>query len=102
MDNWSFEAEKRPDWPLDEHGEKIPPAFLEHIPGSPIDVEMELGLLAAYGIPAVCTYPNDGSFSKLIMGSAAFGADIFVPNTLLDDARNILSGFPLSDTEEIK
>ena len=63
MEGNSFNSKNMPDWPLDENGEKIAPAFLEHIPGSPLDIEMEVGLLAAYGIPSVCTYPNNGGFS---------------------------------------
>ena len=101
MEGNSFNSKNMPDWPLDENGEKIAPAFLEHIPGSPLDIEMEVGLLAAYGIPSVCTYPNNGGFSRVIMGSAAGGADVFVPETLLEDARGVLSGNILKEDGEI-
>lgn len=101
MKNWHLKPDTPPAWPIGDDDEKIAPVFLEHIPGSPVDIEMEVGFLAAYGIPAVCTYPNDGEFSRVIMGSAACGADVFVPETLLEDARNILSGAAFSEDEEM-
>ncbi|UOO38444.1 hypothetical protein IZU99_04110 [Oscillospiraceae bacterium CM] len=78
-------------WPKDDKGEMIAPAFLMHAGGSPVDTEVTLSLLEAYGIPAICQYPNNGEFGKLIIGHAAGGVDIFVPETLLEDAQNILS-----------
>jgi len=78
-------------WPVDEKGEKIAPAFLEHVSGTRVDIDMEVTLLKAYGIPVICEYPNDGEFAKIIMGYAPTGTDIFVPETMLEDAKNIIS-----------
>jgi hypothetical protein len=91
MNNWSVSRDKGPEWPLDGTGERIRPVFLERKCGSRFDLDMELGLLSAYGIPTVCTYPNDGEFSELVIGYPVSGAEIYVPETLLDDARNIIS-----------
>jgi len=91
MKDWSITPDKKPEWPLGGDGEKIAPAFLERKCGSRFDLDMEIGLLAAYGIPVVCSYPNGGEFSELILGYPVSGADLYVPETLLEDARNILS-----------
>ena len=82
---------KEPRWPENEHGESVPPAFLKHIHGGPLDMELTLNLLEAYGIPYVCQYPNEGLFGKLILGYPPGGMDVFVPETVLEDAQNVLS-----------
>ena len=60
-------------------------------------MELTLSLLEAYGIPTVCEYPNNGLFGKLILGYPAAGLDIFVPETLLGEARDILSAEVLEE-----
>ena len=87
---FSFSPQELPDWPVDENGETVAPAFLMHIHGGPIDMELTLNLLGAYGIPHVCEYPNNGLFGKLILGHSPGGLEIYVPETLLEDARNLL------------
>jgi hypothetical protein len=61
---------------------------------------MAVNLLEAFGIPTISAYPNDGEFGKLILGFSGTGMDIYVPETMLDDARNIISGDVLPDGEE--
>lgn len=84
-------------WPVTEAGQKVEPAYLTHTGGAPMDAELILSLLEAYGIPAVCQYPNDGAFGQLIIGVAGGGVDIFVPETMLEDAKNLLSAEPDPD-----
>ena len=78
-------------WPNDENGETIPPAFLTHIFGGPLVMELTLNLLKAYGIPYVCEYPNNGLFGKLILGHPPSGMEVYVPETMLEDAQNLLN-----------
>lgn len=89
-------------WPVDEEGKIVPPVFFEHVAGSQLDVDMALNLLDAYGIPTVLQYPNDGEFGKVMLGFPAGGVDVFVPATMLEDARNIVSGDIIPDEEEIQ
>ena len=88
-----------PEWPTDEAGEAIPPTFLKHIHGKSMGMEITLNLLGAYGIPYVCQYPNNGLFGKLIMGTAPAGMEVFVPETMLIDAQNLLSAEICDDDE---
>jgi len=93
MKNWSFHkfGEKADNWPKNENGEPVDPVFLEHVSGSEIDVRMEINMLTAFGMPVLFKYPNDGEFAKVIMGYAPTGTDIYVPETMLEDAKNIIS-----------
>ena len=101
MDNWSFDRHSPiENWPKNENGEFVAPQFLLHLSGAPVDSELTLSLLAAYGIPTVCEYPNNGLFGKLILGQPAGGIDVFVPETMLEDARDILSASIIEDDEE--
>ncbi|MBR2831758.1 MAG: hypothetical protein IKE57_02390 [Oscillospiraceae bacterium] len=101
MSDWSFKR-KRPvteSWPSDERGEPIPPVFLQHVSGGPLDTELTINLLEAYGIPVVTQYPNNGEFGKVILGMSGTGIDIFVPETMKDDALNILSADIVEEDE---
>ena len=99
MSGWSFGAERAVvgQWPQNENGAPVEPVFLEHMAGNKTELEMERNMLWAYGVPTVCQYPNDGEFGNVIMGHAGGGVDIFVPASMLEDAKNIISG----DMEEI-
>ena len=101
MDGWEIGIEKAVvgQWPKGEDGEPSPPAFLEHIGGSKLDLDMERNMLLAYGIPTVCRYPNDGEFGNVILGFAGGGVDIMVPQELLEDAKNIIS-CDVSETDQ--
>lgn len=101
MENWSFEKFKRPteNWPLEEDGNPVKPVFLQHLSGGPLDTELTVNLLEAFGIPLVTIYPNNGDFAKVVMGYPATGIDLYVPQTMFDDAVNILSADIVEDTE---
>ena len=90
---------KDPQWPNSENGDPVPPAYLKHIHGGPLDMELTLNLLVAYGIPYTCEYPNNGLFGKLIMGYPPGGMEVFVPETMLEDALNILNA-EIDEVEE--
>ena len=51
-------------------------------------------MLEAYGVPCVRQYPNDGGFGKLIMGMSGTGVDIYVPQSMLNDALTLCEGVP--------
>ena len=87
------------EWPNGDDGEAVPPAFLTHIHGGPLDMELTLNLLEAYGIPHVGEYPNNGLFGKLILGHPPGGIEVYVPETMLEDARNVLSAEILEDDD---
>lgn len=91
MLKWKFGRDKGPEWPKKDDGEPVAPAYLQHISGGPLDLDMITGLLAAYGIPHVSECPNNGDFGKVILGHPPSGMEIYVPETMLEDAQNILN-----------
>lgn len=102
MADWGFHAfgKMQEDWPKNTDGSPVKPVFLEFLGEVNMEAEIDLNLLTAYHIPVVCNYPNNGEFGKIILGMAGTGVEIFVPETLIEDARNILSGNIIDETEE--
>lgn len=101
MFEWGFHKYGRigEDWPVTETGEKVKPAFLEHLSETNLEAEMDVNLLTAYGIPVVCTYPNNGDFGRVMLGMSGTGVDVYVPETMLEDARNIMGGDIVEEEE---
>ena len=101
MSDWSFKKKKpiTETWPKDENGNPYPPVFLEHASGGLVDAELAINLLSAYGIPVVTQLPNNGEFAQVIMGMTGTGVDIFVPENMIEDARNILSADIMEDAD---
>ena len=79
-------------WPRDEQGQPVRPVFLVHRSSLSMDDELTVSLLDAYGIPAVRQYPNYGDFGRLILGVAGTGTDIYVPETMRDEALLLIEG----------
>ena len=98
--SWSFGKKEKIPWPKDESNESIPPVFLTHIYGGPLDTELTLNVLEAYGIPYICEYPHNGLIGKLILGQSASGIKVFVPETLLEDAQNVLNADIIGEDDD--
>ena len=94
MKNWGFSKKKSlmDSWPKDENGEPVPPVFFQHVGGTQLDVDMAVNLLEAFGIPSFARYPNGGDLGRIVLGVAGSGSDIYVPETMLAEAQNVVSG----------
>ena len=57
-------------------------------------------MLEAYGIPTIRQHPNDGDFGKLILGMSGSGVDIYVPETELAAALELLNGEVVEDDDQ--
>jgi hypothetical protein len=53
---------------------------------------MLISMLNAYGIPCLKQFPNNGALGRVVLGVSGTGTDIYVPATMLDEARDILEG----------
>ena len=53
--------------------------------------ELLVNMLEAYGIPAIKNYPGDGEFGKVILGMSGLGTDLFVPESMYEDAVNLIN-----------
>ena len=81
-------------WPLDENGEYEKAAMLTTVIDHHLDAELTVGLLQSCGIPSVVNYPAYGTFGKIMLGFSGEGAEIYVPASRLDEARQIIESEP--------
>ena len=79
-------------WPKDENGLPEEPVRLCTLSALDMCDELLLNMLEAYGIPCLRLYPGDGAFGKLILGMSGQGADIYVPKSLYNDAKELSEG----------
>ena len=98
MSKWAF-APDAPQWPTEESGEKVKAVRLMNTFDSADDADMKISLLAAYGVPCFKYYDLDGGAGKVINGFSGYGAGLYVPATMLDEAKAILEAKPVEDEE---
>ena len=79
-------------WPKDENGEPEEPAWLCNCANLNMGDELTINMLEAYGIPCLKIYPGDGEFGRLVLGMSGQGTDVLVPQSMLEDAKALLSG----------
>ncbi len=86
-------------WPRRADGEFVTPAKLISCTQLDMGDAIVESLLDAGEIPHFKRYPHYGGFGNLMLGMSAEGVDIFVPETMLEDARNLLEGDADNDEE---
>lgn len=79
-------------WPRLEDGSLEPPVFLCHSAGDQYGDVITVNMLEAFGIPCVSMNSNDGDFGEVILGMSVTGADLFVPESMYEDAELLLKG----------
>lgn len=79
-------------WPLDENGVAEEAVWLVNVRGSGIEFEMSAAMLRSFGIPILRAYPQSGRLLRVVAGYTGGGMDIYVPKSLLDDARVLYEG----------
>ena len=62
-------------------------------------LDMKISLLAAYGIPCFKYYDLDGGAGKVINGFSGYGASLYVPQSRLEEAQELLQAQPVEDEE---
>ena len=86
-------------WPLLENGEPEQPAFLKHCSSVDMDDVLTVNLLESFGIPCAGSYCENGALGKVILGMPGNGVDVFVPQSLLEEAKALLEGGQISDED---
>ena len=101
MDNWNFTGKPDvPAWPRDAQGQDEKAVLLMQTFDSPADTDMIISLLAAYGIPCFKYFDYEGGAGKVINGFSGYGASLYVPASLLEDAKEILEAEPVEEPEQ--
>ena len=77
-------------WPKLDSGDPVPPALLTVCKSTDMEDTLLVNMLDAYGIPALVRYPGDGAFGKVVLGVSGTGCGIFVPETMLEEAKELM------------
>ena len=100
MSNWSFSGKSDiPAWPQDEQGRDEKAVLLKETFDSPAETDMVISLLAAYGIPCFKYYDKEGGAGKVINGFSGYGASLYVPQSRLEEAKDLMDSRPVEDEE---
>ena len=78
---------------------ELDPALLAHLSEANIEADIMTNMLRAFSIPVFRVYPNDGDFGRIILGFSGSGVEIYVPETMLADAQNLISADIEPETE---
>ena len=79
-------------WPRDAEGRAEESAFLCTCSNTDFGDTITVKLLEAYGIPCLRDYPGNGAFGRVIMGASGTGVDIYVPKSMLEEAKMLIEG----------
>ena len=100
---WGSEADRSAladeRWPRDTDGNREQAVLIAHIPDFNNEIDLAINMLSAYGIPAFKSYNNEGSLGKLLIGTSAYNASLYVPCSMAEDARALLNT-PADGAEE--
>ena len=95
----SIPGELYKQWPRDAKGEIVPPKFLVHCTSRDAEDVMTVNFLQSYGIPAAVIHPGDWSFGKVVLGISGTGSSIYVPETMYDQAKELMEAKPDDDLQ---
>lgn len=86
-------------WPKTETGEPVPPKFLIHCKCNDFEDTLLVNMLESFGIPAMILHPGDGDFGQVILGMSGTGSSIFVPETMYEQANELMEAEPDDDLQ---
>ena len=81
-------------WPKGEDGTPEKAVFLTDTFEADAQADMLVQKLLAYGIPAVRRYEKDGTLGKVVLGFSGYGVGLYVPESMAEDARELLRPVP--------
>lgn len=82
-------------WPKDASGADELAVFLTHTADKSAEAETIMSLLRAYQIPCFHYYDSEGSAGKVINGFSGYGVSIYVPESFLQEATDLLQSTPI-------
>ena len=100
LKDWHFGPSDGPAWPLDATGEREKAVLFREMFDSPADTDMLISYLAAYGIPCFKYYDKDGGAGKIINGFSGYGVSLYVPESRLEEAKELAEAKPLEEDEQ--
>lgn len=86
-------------WPKQADGNLEPPVFLCHSAGDHMADTIVRNMLQSFGIPTVQLNSDNGDLGEIYSGISFTGADLFVPQSMYEEAKALLEGE--SDHEDV-
>ena len=77
-------------WPKTAGGAPEDPAFLTRTMDTNAQTDMLCAMLRSYDIPVLRKYEGEGSFGKIVLGMPGSGTWLYVPSSMLEDAKNLI------------
>ena len=87
-------------WPKSADGTPEEPALLTVAMDTNAEADMLCSMLRAYDIPVLRRYEGDGAFGKVVLGTPSSGTALYVPSSMLEDAKNLIR--PIDEIPEQK
>ena len=66
------------------------PALLTVAMDTNAETDMLCAMLRSYDIPVLRKYEGEGSFGKIVLGMPGSGTWLYVPSSMLEDAKNLI------------
>ena len=76
-------------WPRTPEDEPEEPVFLCTRPSVDLSDQLLMNMLQAYGIPSLSMERGNGNLGRIYLGISGYGTDIYVPKSLLNDAKQL-------------
>lgn len=87
-------------WPKLPDGTPETPAFLTTAAEAGGQADLLIEMLRSYQIPVIKKYAHEGALGKVVLGFSGYGADLYVPESMLEDARNLMQPADAAEEEE--
>ena len=76
-------------WPRTPEDEPEEPVFLCSRSSTDLSDKLLVNMLQAYDIPTLCMERGNGNLGRVYLGISGYGVDIYVPKSLLNDAKQL-------------
>ena len=77
-------------WPKDAAGTPEKAVFLTGTVEADSQSDILISLLRSYDIPVMKQYDKDGTLGKVVLGFSGYGVSLYVPESMLEDAKNLM------------
>lgn len=85
------EKDQEPEWPLDQNGQPERAVLLCEASDLGSGGKITISMLRAFGVPVLQKYPGDGQLGKVILGFSGYGFDLYVPESMLELAQELMA-----------
>ncbi len=77
-------------WPKSADGTPERAVFLTDTFEADAQADLLVNMLRSYDIPVMKKYEKDGTLGKVVLGFSGYGASLYVPESMLEDAQALI------------